>query len=32
MSEEDFTDFSEEIEQRRQSSSSRRSTNETLFT
>jgi hypothetical protein len=32
MSEEDFTDFSEEIEQRRQSSSSRRYTNETLFT
>ncbi len=32
MSETDFTDFCEEIEQRRQSSSSRRFTDEALFT
>jgi hypothetical protein len=32
MSDEDFTDFCEEIEQRRQTSSSRRFTDETLFT
>jgi hypothetical protein len=31
MSDEDFTDFCEEIEQRRQTSSSRRFTDETLF-
>lgn len=32
LSEEEFTDFSQEIEQRRQNSSNRRFTDETLFT
>ena len=32
MSEEDFRNFCEEVEQRRQTSSSRRFSNETLFT